>query len=349
MSAPGRPTRLRLDPAHDLLVTAALTRGERAGAAWDGWQRRADLDSIDEASVEMVPLLATTLRRLGVEDPTLERLVGITRQSWYRNQLLVDASAEAVRRLRDAGIETMVVGGLAAAIMLYPDIGLRTMGRSDLAVREASRTRAAAHLVAAGWSAGPLDGETVLLTDRRGLQVALGDHVLTDHPNDGADAPFWEGCHDEAVAERTVPAPSLTDTVLLSLLEGLRHGRPVELRWIGDVAVAVEARGDRIDWSRLVDVSRRLERSLRVGAGLAFLADALDVAVPVSVLAALQDSPHGRRERTEHRLWLRGSPGSRPSALIRHWFRFRRAAHETGNVLDFGRYARRRHRSRSRP
>lgn len=349
MSMRGRPTRLRLSPAHDLLLTAALGRGDRARAAWERWRGQADLDTIDPPTVEMMPLLAANLGRLEVDDVMVERLLGITRQSWYRNQLLIDAVVSATHRLHEAGIDTMVTGGTAVAIMAYPDLGLRNLGRAGLALRETSATRAAAHLVAAGWSAGATDRDLAVLTDRRGLQVFLTDHVLTDHPDDGADAPFWEGCHDQVVAERTVPAPALTDTVLLALLEGLRHGRPVELRWIGDTAIAINHHGDRIDWDRLVDVSRRLERSLRVEAGLAFLARTLQVPVPTPVLAALGDGTHSRRERAEHRLWLRGSPGSRPSALIRHWYRYRRSQHDDGNVVGFGRYARRRVQSRSRP
>lgn len=344
MIAPRRTTRLRLTRPHTLLVTAALAHGERARAAWEAWREVTDLDAIDQESLEMLPLLTANLGRMGVEDTTSQRLVGITRQSWFRNQLLVDAAAEAAGRLQEAGIETMATGGLAAAVMLYPDIGLRTVGRADLAVREIPPGRAAANLVAAGWSAGGLGGDAVVLTDRRGLQIALTRSALTDHPGD----PFWAGCHTETVAERTLPVPALTDTVLMALLEGLRHGRPVELRWIGDVAVGLEIRADRIDWDHLIDTSRHLERGLRVGAGLAYLTATLDVPVPPAVLDALGDGTAGRRERAEHHQWLQGSPGSRSSALIRHWFRYRRAMPGNGDQPGFGRYLRDHFRSRSR-
>jgi hypothetical protein len=343
-----RTTRLRLTHPHTLLVTAALGHGAQARTAWDAWRDLIDVDTLDQASLEMLPLLTSNLARVGAEQATSQRLVGITRQSWFRNQLLVDAAADAAGRLEEAGIETMATGGLAAAVVLYPDIGLRTFGRADLAVRAVPPARAAAHLVAAGWSAGGLAGDAAILTDRRGLQVALGPSALTDHGGAAADL-LWAGRHTVTVAERRLPVPSLTDTLLMALLEGLRHGRPVELRWIGDAAVALQTHGDRIEWDRLVGLSRRLERGRRVGAGLTSLVAMLDVTIPPRILDALSGETTGRRERIEHRLWLQGSPGSRTSALIRHWFRYRRFLPETGNLLGFGRYLRRRIQARSRP
>jgi hypothetical protein len=348
MSRSGRPTRLRHRPDHDLLLAAALSADQTALEAWGQWRREVDIEALDQASIEMLPLLASNLKRLGVADPALDRLAGTTRQSWYRNQLLVDAAADATRRLGETGIGTMLVGGAAVTIMAYPDIGLRHLGRVGLAVRGTTATRAAAHLVIAGWTAGSPDGDLVPITDRRGLDLFLTRHVLTDHPTDAADALFWEGCHEQRVAETTVPAPSLTDALLISLLEGLRHGRPTELRWIGDAATAVRDHPNQIEWDRLVDLARRLECGLRVGAGLGYLAETLEVPVPPDVIAALSRGDHTMAERAEHRLWLRGSPGSRPSALVRHWFRYRRARPENGKALGFGGYARKRLRSRSR-
>ncbi len=348
MSRRNSTTRLRLRPDHLLLVTAALAADGPALEAWEQWSRQIDLDAIDDASVEMIPLLTENLTRLDVTDPLLDRLVGVTRQSWYRNQLLIDAAGAAARRLHDAGIDCMLVRGAAIAAAAYPDVGLRHIGRSGLAVYDATPTRAGAHLVTAGWlTVTPGDG-SVLATDRRGLQVLLTSHVLTDHPNDAADAPFWEGRHQQAVAGTRISIPALTDTLLMSMLEGLRHGRPTELRWIGDAVTAVRRGGERIEWDRVVAVARRLQRGLRVGAGFDYLRRTLELPVPPEVVEALIAELHSRRERTEHRLWARGTPGSRPSALVRHWYRYRRTQHETGSLLHFGRYARRALRARSR-
>lgn len=137
--------------------------------------------------------------------------------------------ARIVGRLREAGVEPLLVKGPAVA-RLYAQRGLRPFGDLDLCVRPDQY--ATARAVCAGWSGEftPID-----------LHCGLGRFY----------APSWD-----QVYERSQPALFGTlevrvlgaeDQLRFLCLHQLRHGALTPL-WLCDVAVALESRPAHFDW-----------------------------------------------------------------------------------------------------
>ena len=93
-------------PTQLLLLQASLWRGERAFSAWTEWRHREpDLDTLDEGSYRLLPLL---YRNLGPElagNPDAGRLKGVYRRSWAANQFGLRVGRKAIDALADAGVQ----------------------------------------------------------------------------------------------------------------------------------------------------------------------------------------------------------------------------------------------------
>src|SRR5262249_16920252 len=135
-----------------LLLRAALASGSEARDAWASWKASADVGHLDEGSRRLLPLLAFNLNRLGVKDPLLAAFSMLHRLAHVENTARLGEAAQALRALRDASIDTLVLKGAAVASLYYPDHGLRPMGDVDVLVPTSQRQAAMTALGKAGWT-----------------------------------------------------------------------------------------------------------------------------------------------------------------------------------------------------
>src|SRR4051812_21498162 len=122
------------DGTDEFLIKAAVEDGDQAIAAWGEWKRRRSLDEAGHAAFLILPLVYRNLTGLSLQDPELGRIRGVYRFTWSRNQLLLHLGGIALRDLRQAGIETIVLKGAALSVSQYRDLGVRQMGDFDVLV-----------------------------------------------------------------------------------------------------------------------------------------------------------------------------------------------------------------------
>src|ERR1044071_9188610 len=101
-------------PAQELLLRAALLEGAPARRAYETWESTVVIDTLDDGSIRLLPLLYQNLRHQGIDvrSATEGRLRGAYRQSWYKNQILLGALGEVVERFAKAEIPTLVLKGV---------------------------------------------------------------------------------------------------------------------------------------------------------------------------------------------------------------------------------------------
>jgi hypothetical protein len=156
--------------------------------------------------------------------------------------------ADVVARLREDGIEPMLMKGTAASAA-YAEPFCRPGGDIDLIVRPADRSRAATILA----------GEVAL------LRVDLRhDHLIENADVRG----LFERGSQMRIGPAMVTVPSPEDHLRLLCRHALRHGvaRPV---WLCDVAAWTEARDDGFDWTIAMGPGPRGAEHLRIALGLA--------------------------------------------------------------------------------
>lgn len=292
------------------LLRAAVLGGEEARAAWSSWKSAERLEEADLGSQRLFPLLYRNLVALGVTDPELTRLKGIYHSSWYRNQFLLGDAADALRRLDAAGLDTMVLKGVALARLYYRDAGARPMDDVDVLVHRPHAERALAVLAAGGWrpklpgalrhGLGTVHAVALESSNGRGLDLHWYSLAAPS-----SDEPFWASSVELEVGGVRTRALSPADQLLHTAVHGARWNAVHPLRWMADAAAIGGTAGAEISWERLVQEAGRRRVTLALAAALEQLVDAIGFSVPPWLLEHLRDAPATPLERSVQRATTR--------------------------------------------
>jgi hypothetical protein len=340
-----------------LLLKAALLSGDEAIDAWHRWVGSVDLESLDEGSNRLLPLLSYNLDRLGLRTPHSDRLRGYRRQTWFRNQLQIKTFESILTSLRQIGLDSVILKGIPLAFLFYPDSSIRPLYDIDVLVHRQEALRAIALLVEQGWrtadwriarrmqrffrpddarAAVPdatlqrriLQGESIAFADRSGMQVDLHWNVLHYRAWPGADNDFWSGAVDREIGNLRARILCPTDCLLHVLEHGSRWNYVPPIRWVADAMMILS--GEPIDWQRLVRLAQKNQLVFALYGMLDLLKSHFDAPIPSEVMEQLLASPTTWVERTEHRLTNRW-PGE-PPMLWRLWFSHLRRNRGAGRV-----------------
>lgn len=168
----------------------------------------------------------------------------------FEGQVRAVQLANALARLRGAGIEPLLVKGWAIARQ-YPEVGLRPYSDIDLIVPSDAYDRARAAL-----AVGPALGIVV--------DLHAGTEQLDSRSFEDLDARAEEA----VLGHTTVRVLAPEDHLRVLSLHLLRHDacRPI---WLVDLAVALESRRPTFDWARCLGTDRRRGEWVACGIGLA--------------------------------------------------------------------------------
>ncbi len=335
-------------PDQELLLAACLLKGDAALAAFEQWPCRDDLDSVDAGSYRLLPLLYRNVRGLEVQAPILERLKGVHRRTWYKNQLLFRRTAGAVGALKEARIDTLVHKGAVLAVQWYDDVGARPMADVDVLVPTACAVDAFEVLEGLGWRSPSRNLHHLLracagvdLVSNDGFRLDLHWHLLSECLEPDADAEFWERSlpiEFSGVDTRTLePA----DQLLQVLAHGCSWNAMAPLRWVADSVILVEGAASQLDWSRLVEQGRRRRLTCVLHHMLGYLHRRWRVPVPHEVLDELKRLPVASWEGREFWFRQRTGPDTLWGIVPLQWYRYRRLTSGTGgrsHVFGFARF-----------
>jgi Uncharacterised nucleotidyltransferase len=336
----------------ELLLCAALREGEEAVDAWREWRATAaDIARLDDvASQRLLPLVYRNLRARTPPVPSLERVKGTYRYSWYKNRLLLRATAACLRAFHEAGIETVVLKGTALISCYYEDVGCRFMADSDVLVREEQASAAIQVLLDRGWQRFdphtqrsldvasperfPPYGHSLTFANEERMQCDLHISALPECIRTEGNDGFWDASVPARVGGVPTRVLAPADQILQVCVHGITRVRddtapPVD--WIADavtIATTASASRDGMDWQRLVEQARKLRLILPVRETLSYLRDAWGVGVPAAALHGLWEGPVSGLERIEH-VGRRG-PQTVLGQACRYWSHNARLAGDAG-------------------
>lgn len=336
----------------DLLLRAALLQEASARDAWHAWSRKVNVQTIDEGSFRLLPLVWENLLRSGTlsssDDAGLPaRIRGVHRQSWYRNQLLFREVARTVQQLESDGVATALLKGVPLSLLYYRSDAARPMSDADILVRPRDVAAAVDVLRAhgwrpdyepPGWPAEPRGSWSFQNRDGRELDLhwrAIGVPGSEDNAS-------WEATEPLRVLNVETRAPGAADLLVHALVHGLRWNPVPSIRWAADAATIVRVAGEALDWDRVVKRARDARASAAVALGLGYLAQRLATPIPRTALTELQRASNSISARLS--LWSKMSPGV-AGAACRLWFEYRGAVREPrghSRGLDFPAFVRRR-------
>ena len=321
-----RPTQLQ-----ELLVQAALLQGDQAIQAWERWERGLVFDTLDPCSRQLLPLLHRNLRAHGIDHPLMERFKGIHRYTWYKNQLMLNKTAQWLRAFHDAGIETMLLKGAALVLLHYDTYGLRPMRDVDVLVHTDKAVVAMDLLKELGFTTQ--SSALVELTmsyvhakefkDQDGNGFDLHWNALRECRQADADDAFWNNAVITEINDVPTHALSPTDQLLHVCVHAARWEAVPRLIWIAD-AMTILNSAPSIDWDRLILCGRKRRITLLLRDTLAYLHNLLDAPIPATVLQRLRETPISKAERIEYGVANRPSDGAAGRArtlwLMYRWY-----------------------------
>lgn len=126
-----------VNPRVRLLAVAALDGAGSAppALAWQQWRELLpDLDDISGGEMRLLPAAWDCARRDGAQDRDSGRLRGVQRLTHARNATALRAAGHHQQHLAAVGIPSALSGAAAAALLAYPNTGLRPIGGFELVI-----------------------------------------------------------------------------------------------------------------------------------------------------------------------------------------------------------------------
>lgn len=328
------------------LLHAAMSSGEQALQAWCNWREHIDLDSVDPASFRLLPIAYRNLVDMGQDDALLQRLKGVYRHTWYKNQILYRQAEEILAEFARLGIAPLLLKGAAMTERFYRDHGMRYMNDIDLMVPESDFEQAAAVLMARGWEPTLYSGDAMLWYHRhrfkhgcafkhQGVEVDLHSHLLRFLPQD--DAALWRTSLEGSWRGQPVYFLNDTDQLFHICVHGLRWSHAY-LSWIPDALMILRSDSPDLSWDSLVEKATLTRTVPYLRNALSYLADEFQVPIPPDTLRALRSLPVSRVEKYEYRTMGQvpsGSPSYQLARLICQSCRYNASRHPHRQAIRF--------------
>jgi hypothetical protein len=301
-----------------LFLKAVLLKGDPALDAWQSWQQRNNLSDIDAGSFLVIPQLYLNLRRHDVKGATMNKLRGVYRQTWARNEIALQGLVQVTSSLQQHDISSVVIKGMPLALFCYEDPGARTMFDLDLLVAERDFPRTVDLFRQLGWSTihGGRDvpPDNILqffhawsLKSPQGLSVDLHRRIVSvDLP------PRYDSDSIRRAAERTFRnfrfrVPDRTDMLLVSCLNARKIEPHAACRCLVDLVTQLNHPSE-LAWDEVLERARDIGQILPVADALTYVHRHFDAPIPAEVLEQLQKLSPSRPETERYRR-LAGAPG----------------------------------------
>jgi hypothetical protein len=331
----------------ELLLRASLLEGGDAIGAWKEWESKVDIDSLDQGSRRMLPKLYRNLCANGVKDSSMDKLKGMYRLTWYKNQMLFRRMTDLLQPLHASGIQTMIMKGAALIVLNYKDFGQRPMDDFDVLVRRENVLEAVDLLSELGWKpvtelgwrpdlehlkANPEKQlsvrHAISFVDEAERSFDLHWHVLLECRYNHADDDYWDAA--TIIDFHGIPTHVLspTDQLFHICIHGAFWHPVPTFRWVADAMMVLNTSKLEIDWGRLTSHAEKRRLVLPLRDALAYLRCTLDAPVPSQVLQDLQQMTVSKIERLEYR--VKGRPPGLTGGLPLNWFLFLRSSQLEG-------------------
>lgn len=339
-----RNTRLRRNgnwpsATQEVLIHAAVDGGDESVNAWRKWIANTDFDDIEYDSFRMIGLIYHNLSRSAAKEPNLQRMKGIFRRTWYKNQVLLNRLSEVVRLFRENEVDLLIIKGAPISLLYYENSGSRQMYDLDILVKPDDAIRSIDLLRLNGWellvsesydrSSECLGAHYAThLKDENGIELDLHWYALKSCRFDTADSEFWGRSVPIEIngeASRTLDSAG---HLLHMCVHGVASHNTSPLRWVTD-AMTIFNSGAEVDWDYLEhEIHKRQLNSLMRDA-LGYLRDEFDAQIPDDFLGRLDT--FGTRKRQDLELWA-STRVERQSiaALTERWATYARRAEGNG-------------------
>jgi hypothetical protein len=323
-----------------------------AEQAWRKWKGQVELDDLDSSCFRLISLAYLRLLELQISEPELNRIRGIYRYQWTKNQLVWRGKAELLQTLQAEGMETMLLKGAALGGTVYPKPAARGMHDLDFCVPIQHAETAIRLLQARGWLAQHFDAVRTIpyfhgcsFLDREGGELDLHWHVMRSYCSTARDAELWQAAVNFSQEDLTARILCPADQLLHACEHGQHRSPASALQWLVDAVMIIRHSPAPFDWARLVEQARKFQMTLTVRRALRYLREHFEPGIPAGVLAELSRPRVSWREQAEYALTHRAPAQDLPffsqlGLAACHYWKIRKGDTPGEVLADFSVYFR---------
>lgn len=300
----------------------ALASDDAFPALWEKWKDSVDWYQIDFATAKLLSFFYPRLQALGIRDDFTERIKGVHKSAWAKNQLFLHAAKEIAEICRQEGIPVLMLKGIPLLLEVYRDSGSRSLGDADILIHPEDGKRLTDILLARGWHFGKewaaernnpspsvykIVKATELLNDRGiGIDVHYNifaaDHgmrvhdvlLLRDMPSLAFPEYFWKHAVPLRLNNVSCLRLSNEDTLIHLIVHGAEGNTYRGFRWVLDTILLMQRM--EIDWRLLLEHAREFGYVVELKLAFSYLTEHFDVPVPAPFLRELVALPVKKEE-----------------------------------------------------
>ncbi len=268
---------------------------------------------------------AITERNLEFTGANRQKLAESAAQIAARNLHLRHHLERVAKRLNDAGIDVMVLKGMALNHLIYDRLDLRPMTDVDLLFCTDDIAPACCALK----EAGCVDGETLLREDFFPRFYYEREFRPVDAPNVKFDVharlfrpwryrsvpleSFWDGSTSIAIGGAKVRVPGHEGMLIHLCVHAACHGAS-RLLWLLDIHRYARRFANEIDWSAFADRAISMKLAWPTLAAIRAATEAFGATVPETVVSTLESTSAGWADRLA--LWQAPRDDQHPVARL---------------------------------
>lgn len=281
------------------LLKSALLKGDQALHHWNKWKKSVNLDLIERSSHRLLSIVYSNIKDIAAGDPLMERLKGIYKKTWFKNQILFHQLESILKLLHENNISNMLLKGSALTLLYYKDYGLRSMEDLDILIHIKDAEKALSLLKAEGWISKKkhhhplnekylpfLDG--IHLTGRNGCECDLQWDLMRMNlaPDDSL---FWEHAIDAEINNTKASTLSAEDHLLHTCEHALSWRQSPNIRWIADAGIIIHSKEKPVNWDRFTEQVHYNHLTPFVTEMLQYLKHTYHIHIPGSVVDQLRN------------------------------------------------------------
>ena len=270
------------------LLVAAVSRPDRARAAWTAWSSREDIENVTWQELRLLGVVAARRADLGIADALQPRLEGIRRFIWSSTQFRVAGAMPVLRRLVDRGVPFCLLKGAALLAGGHLQAGERFMRDVDILVQREHLPGAVDALLEMGWRTRRLGSREEIFSlgfprlhavdfacsddPERAIDLHISALSLNRLPH--SDDSLWKRTRVARLFGVRVRVPQTEDLMCIALAHSHLSDREQGHDWAVDATALARAPG--FDWEIFFEevhrrglellVRERLEHLLALGA-----------------------------------------------------------------------------------
>ena len=308
----------------ELLLKAALWNQEEALQAWDSWVAH---NNMGKAGNRLYPLGALVYHNLKdkIREPYTDKLKGIGRFIWFKNQLLFSKIKPILKAIEKEKIPILLLKGATLALGYYENIGLRTMEDIDIFVPRQEAMRVMGIVEKCGWkrfNIWRLFGEELIrkrhsvgFSNGKGQAMDLHWEGLWCSYKSNVDDWLWQAAQDFIFEGVPVKILTPSDQFFHVCIHGAQRQAWInsqDIKWIPDAMRIIK--GSSLDWDRVIELCRDSRVTLQMKEAVNYLYFYLKAPIPAQVLEKFDGVALTRMERMHYHLMVNSE--ARPKMIF---------------------------------